>query len=357
MTRDELKRQFQNHLSDGLVTVVGSGLSCAEGIPGMRALADFLLTEIPNSLDISCHADWQPIADLLSSGIDLEAVSKPPQHDHEAGDFGEAMKEEGVEFVTCDEASEGLEPTDRALDDPAFTISSERPTVLRGRSLAAATVRTDELDASLGQALPERITVGGPIVDEPVRQASDDRLLQQRLDQSDFAGTGAVDVDGKRQSGAVDQEHKLRALAALGRAVIIAPFLAAANVPSAKPSSHSTFPCRSSFKISRRHAQSQTPSFDHCSNRRQQVTYDGNERGRSFQRAPVLKIHRMPSTQSRASARGRPPRGSGAGSLNRSEIKDHCSSLSSGRVGQLSGSILDPAAKRDRSVISGLLFH
>jgi hypothetical protein len=286
----------------------------------------------------------------------LEPVSKPPQDDHEASELSEAMEEEGVELVAGDESAEGFEPTDRALDDPAFTIPPERSAVLRGRSFAAAAMRTDEFDAALGQACAERIAVGRPIVDQPVRQSIDDRLLEQRLDQSGFTEASAVDVDRERQSGAVDQEHELRALAALGRAVVIAPFLAAANVPSAKPSSHSTSPCRSSLRINRRQARSQTPSFDHCSKRRQQVTYEGNERGRSFQRAPVRKIQRMPSTHRRASARGRPPRGSGAGSLNRSEIKDHCSSLSSGRVGQLSGSILDPASQRDRFGISGTPF-
>lgn len=197
--------------------------------------------------------------------------------------------------------------------------------------------------------------VGGPIVDEPVRQTSDDRLLQQRLDQSDFAGTGAIDVDGERQSGAVDQEHELRALAALGRAVVIAPFLAAANVPSAKPSSHSTSPCRSSFKISRRHAVPHalvrplleaSPTSDVRRERAWQILPGG----------AVCKIQRMPSTQRRAFG-PRPTAARLCGSLNRSAIKDHCSSLSSGRVGQPSGSILDPASKRDRSVISGLLFH
>ncbi|MCE9605336.1 MAG: hypothetical protein K8U03_10595, partial [Planctomycetia bacterium] len=46
----------------------------------------------------------------------LEAVSKPPQDDHEASELGEAMEEEGVELVAGNEPSEGLHPTDRALD-------------------------------------------------------------------------------------------------------------------------------------------------------------------------------------------------------------------------------------------------
>jgi hypothetical protein len=39
----------------------------------------------------------------------------------------------------------------------------------------------------------------------------------------------------------------------------------------------------------------------------------------------------------------------------RSEINDHCSSVSWADAKQASGSILDPAPTRDRSAISGLL--
>jgi hypothetical protein len=71
----------------------------------------------------------------------------------------------------------------------------------------------------------------------------------------------------------------------------------------------------------------------------------------------VVSTQRMPATQSLAGQRGRPPSGDGAGSENRSAIKNHCSSLSCD-----SGSILDPAeatcasSLRDRrAVIEGLL--
>jgi hypothetical protein len=126
-------------------------------------------------------------------------------------------------------------------------------------------------------------------------------------------------------------------------------------VPSAKPSSQSTWPCRSSNTTNRRQAWSHTPSSDHSAKRRQQVTYEGNDRGRSFHRAPLRSTHRMPSRQRRTSALGRPPRGSGLGALKRSEISDHCSSVSCGCTRFESGSILDPARRRDRLHIRRLL--
>jgi len=37
---EELKRRIQSRFSDGVVVVVGSGLSCAEGIPCMGDVGD-----------------------------------------------------------------------------------------------------------------------------------------------------------------------------------------------------------------------------------------------------------------------------------------------------------------------------
>lgn len=43
MTLDTIKKHLQEHLSDGLVRrFVGSGLSCAEGLPDMEELAQHL---------------------------------------------------------------------------------------------------------------------------------------------------------------------------------------------------------------------------------------------------------------------------------------------------------------------------
>jgi hypothetical protein len=42
MDYDELVKFVQGHFTDGLVSVIGSGLSCAEGIPGMAELAAHL---------------------------------------------------------------------------------------------------------------------------------------------------------------------------------------------------------------------------------------------------------------------------------------------------------------------------
>lgn len=86
MNRDELKKRLQDHFTDGLVLIIGSGLSCAEGIPGMGELKDHLLVEVPNVLDKEHHADWEPLAADLRAGLDLESamLKQPPVSEVEA---------------------------------------------------------------------------------------------------------------------------------------------------------------------------------------------------------------------------------------------------------------------------------
>lgn len=82
----EVKRFCQDHFSDGLVTIVGSGLSAAEGISGMVPLAKHLLLNVPTRLDSNSHDDWDRISEALVSGTDLETAlfSHPPTDQVEA---------------------------------------------------------------------------------------------------------------------------------------------------------------------------------------------------------------------------------------------------------------------------------
>jgi len=139
-------------------------------------------------------------------------------------------------------------------------------------------MRTNQFDPPVSQSLSQQITVGSPVIDEPIRYLRCDRLIEQRFDQRDFGGTGGVYVDCERQAIPVNQDHELAAFAALGGTNAIAPFFAAANVPSAKPSFQLICPRSSSCWINRSQAWSQTPLKDHSANRRQQVAYDGKER-------------------------------------------------------------------------------
>lgn len=79
MELHELKLMLQQHLTDGLVVIVGSGLSCAEGLPGMSDLATHLDKNLPNELvgpDLDC---WNKISPLLPDhGLEAALLAIAP---------------------------------------------------------------------------------------------------------------------------------------------------------------------------------------------------------------------------------------------------------------------------------------
>lgn len=69
---DILKKKLQALFTDDLVTIVGSGLSCAEGLPGMDALADELCAKIPTRITSGDLPLWNAIKEHLVAGDGLE---------------------------------------------------------------------------------------------------------------------------------------------------------------------------------------------------------------------------------------------------------------------------------------------
>ena len=65
--KHELKKWMQGLFTDRLVTIVGSGLSCAEGLPGMKALAEKLKEKIPDYITDMDEKIWENISDCLES--------------------------------------------------------------------------------------------------------------------------------------------------------------------------------------------------------------------------------------------------------------------------------------------------
>ena len=79
MDYDALVTFVQEHFTDGLALVIGSGLSTAEGIPGMPALA----MHLSNSAGVLTGTDatlWLQIKTVLDAGGGLEAalLQHPP---------------------------------------------------------------------------------------------------------------------------------------------------------------------------------------------------------------------------------------------------------------------------------------
>jgi hypothetical protein len=76
---DNLKLQLQRHFSDGLVTVIGSGLSCAEGLPGMSELTDHLRTVIGDSLTSTDADHWAKLLPLIAAkGLEAAMLEIAP---------------------------------------------------------------------------------------------------------------------------------------------------------------------------------------------------------------------------------------------------------------------------------------
>ena len=79
MELHNVKVRLQEHLSDGLVTIIGSGLSCAEGLPGMGELARYLLSEVGTDLVGADAAAWASAAPLITAkGLEAALLAVPP---------------------------------------------------------------------------------------------------------------------------------------------------------------------------------------------------------------------------------------------------------------------------------------
>lgn len=69
-----VKRQLQDHLQEGLLLVVGSGLSAAEGMPGMMSLGAHLKSVMPPLLVSMPDPEWDTVVTALDMGDHLEAA-------------------------------------------------------------------------------------------------------------------------------------------------------------------------------------------------------------------------------------------------------------------------------------------
>lgn len=79
MELHELKSRLQQHLTDGLVLIVGSGLSCAEGLPGMWDLASHLRDTVTVGDDQADISEWQVISELIKNdGLEAALLKQAP---------------------------------------------------------------------------------------------------------------------------------------------------------------------------------------------------------------------------------------------------------------------------------------
>lgn len=71
---NEIKKKIQSFFDQGTVTIVGSGLSCAEGISGMWSLSQKLIDDVPHKLSPENIECWGKVKKSLNNGTDLESA-------------------------------------------------------------------------------------------------------------------------------------------------------------------------------------------------------------------------------------------------------------------------------------------
>ena len=228
------------------------------------------------------------------------------------------------------------EPTNRALDFPTPPVAPQLPSIVKRLPPLPYPVRHNQLDATSLPASPQRITVISPISNDALRAHArtpslspwHSHLLQRGLSQGHFVRRGRRQENSERYTLAIGQYHAFRALTTLRFTDCGAPFFAGKKVASIKHSSQRNSPRWSNVPNKARQASNQTPRSSHCRNRRQQVAGLGYWGGRSRHRAPDLNTHRMPSTQARLSAAGRPGPRFFLPCGNKFFIAAHCRSVS-----------------------------
>ena len=227
------------------------------------------------------------------------------------------------------QAPEVVEPAEAPLALPALTGAPERASVLGGRPRPIGCMGREECTAVLSPRI-QGLAVVRLVPDPSSGQFTNEAGSQRLGNAGDGLWRSSGHVEGERKTRAVCHGQALATLAPLGGAHPAAPLLASTQVPSMKPSDKSTSPrsrTSSAMALSRR---STPPARTHGWHRRWQVWYGGYRSGRSCHRAPVFRVHRMPSSPARLSRQGRPRPSGRLRSVGINGLKTaHCASVRS----------------------------
>ena len=209
-------------------------------------------------------------------------------------------------LVANEYAPERLQPGVGTLDDPAMTIPPQFSSILMRRLPVVLAFGNDRVNATSSQHRSGRVRVIAPVPDKPLRR-SFLNSIKRRFQELHLRRGRRVQVKSERSTLAINQYHKLRSFPAFCLAHFEPPFLAEANVPSTKHSSHRTC-CRSeSWAKKACQSFSKVPSRVHFCNRRYALLEWPYRPGNSLHGAPVQRTHRIPSKHFRSSVGGRPP--------------------------------------------------
>ena len=226
----------------------------------------------------------------------------------------EALIDREQVFMPNQQSSVVSDPGKRSLHNPPPSISSKLSAVLTLGFFSVFSMGAYQINLAFLKSIAKLITVIGTICNQSLGTCSwSSRTISRHFNFSQHRVNKRYFVRGCRGNGAsqrntfaVDHHHPLRSFAPFGFSNPKAPFFAGAKLPSMKASSQSKSDFSSKSARNFRQTSSHTPSSSHSRKRRQQVEGLGYLLGRSFHRAPVRKIHKMPSITSRLSAGGRP---------------------------------------------------
>jgi len=234
-------------------------------------------------------------------------------------------------FVADNQAPEVLKPGKQALHLPSAPIASQFPAVLSFLFFPSFAMWCNHFNTTfVKQLLVKFIAVVGFVANQLIRGILSKAAVYRGLDKLYLVRRSAFNVSGDRKTSSVCDCHDLGAFATLCLADSKTPFFAGAKLPSINASLISILPRLFRSSTSSWAMRRKTPCLTHCWNRRWHVWYGGYRCGKSFQGAPVRKIHSMPLSTSRGSRAGRP-----LGSLDgvddtiMGSIRFHCSFVSS----------------------------
>ena len=257
----------------------------------------------------------------------------------------------GISFVSNFQAPEGVEPSNRALHDPARFAES---TAVRRADLGK-----HGRDAALAQALSVWLGTVAPVALDNLRlaqraavlSANGRNRLDQRIELRDVVAVRAAQDDRERDALGVDDEVMLAAELAPVRWVRASFFpasMARTEELSTMARAMSSWPRRRNSASSVSWMRCQTPASCHATSRRQQAVPEPQpiSCGSRFQAMPERRTNTMPVSTARSGVGLRPAyrrlRGARAGS--NGSMSDHSSSSIS------SLGIASCQAKQDRKL-------
>ena len=234
-------------------------------------------------------------------------------------------------FMTNQQSAELPEPGMGSFHDPAALVTAEFASIFVPSFLVVLAIGGDPVDAPLPEPLPQGIGIVSRVGDHPLRLLSraaarlrDRDFAERGFRKRNFCRRGTFQPNSQRNTFTTSFPCPAWFCRRQG------PFFAGAKLPSQKLSSHRSRPFSSRAPSRVRHASSPIPCSCQPCSRRQQVEGEGNSSGRNRHAAPVCRIPRMPSSQARFDAGGRPrlsARRRGRG--NKGSISSHCSSVNS----------------------------